>query len=67
MSNLPFSHIVGILNIEGKSYDIESFNTKFTQPIDYKGQPQHEIRGGQLQSHKLRIIIYICGLKHLQC
>lgn len=48
MINLPFSHIVGKFNLDGKEYDMETFNIKFTQPIDYKGQPQHEIQGGIL-------------------
>ncbi len=48
MENLPFAHIVGKFILDGKEYEIETFRVKFTQPSDYKGQPQHEIKGGQL-------------------
>ena len=48
MANLPFSHIEGKLILDGKEYSIETFKIKFSQPVDYKGQPQHEIKGGQL-------------------
>lgn len=48
MASLPFAHIVSKFILEGISYDIEDFKINFSQPIDYKGQPQHEIRGGQL-------------------
>jgi hypothetical protein len=29
-------------------YEIHSFETEFSQEIDYKGQPQHEVKGGLL-------------------
>jgi len=33
---------------EGKEYEINQFNIRFGQSIDYKGQPQNETRGGQI-------------------
>ena len=48
MANLPYSNINGKFILDGKEYEIETFNIKFTQPIDYKGQPQHEIQDGKL-------------------
>lgn len=48
MLNLPLSHIEAKFVLDGKTYDIETFNIKFSQPVDYKGQPQHEMKGGQL-------------------
>lgn len=48
MLNLPFAHIVAKFILDGKKYDIETFKIKFSQPIDYKGQPQHEVKGGEL-------------------
>jgi hypothetical protein len=44
----PFSHIVAKFVLEGKKYDIEQFRIGFVQPSDYKGQPQHEVKGGQI-------------------
>jgi hypothetical protein len=40
--------IDGYLYIMGKKYEIQSFETEFIQPDDYKGQPQHEVKGGLL-------------------
>ena len=34
--------------LDGKEYDLDGFSIGFLQPSDYKGQPQHEIRGGQM-------------------
>ncbi len=42
----PLSHVIVKFYLEGKTYDVERFKIGFTQPIDYKGQPQHEVRGG---------------------
>lgn len=33
---------------EGRTYEIEQFNVRFSQGVDHKGQPQHEMSGGQL-------------------
>ena len=48
MLNFPLSHLEAKFMLDGKIYEIETFKVKFSQPIDYKGQPQHEIKGGQL-------------------
>jgi hypothetical protein len=48
MLNLPLSHIEVKFILDGQTYEVESFNIKFTQPVDFKGQPQHEVLGGQL-------------------
>ncbi|MDR0700194.1 MAG: hypothetical protein LBG28_13425, partial [Tannerella sp.] len=45
---LPLAHIEAIFIFGGEKYNVEQFNVEFTQPRDYKGQPQHEIRGGQI-------------------
>lgn len=45
---LPFSHITSKFVFDGKQYDIEDFKISFNQPVDYKGQPENEKRGGQL-------------------
>lgn len=37
-----------ILNINGQKYEIEAFETEFRQPEDFKGEPQHEVKGGLL-------------------
>lgn len=48
MFNLPLSHIEAKFILDGKIYEVESFKIKFSQPIDFKGQPQHEILGGKI-------------------
>lgn len=45
---LPDSHIEAKFLLDGEKYDVEAFNISFSQPTDYKGQPQHEVRGGQM-------------------
>lgn len=42
------SHINAYFILDGKKYDIEHFNTSFSQSTDFKGQPEHEVRGGQI-------------------
>lgn len=42
------STIEGYLYIGAKKYEICSFETEFEQGQDYKGQPQHEVKGGLL-------------------
>jgi hypothetical protein len=44
----PFAHIVAKFFLDGKEYEVATFKVGFTQEIDYKGQPQHETRGGQI-------------------
>jgi len=48
MSSQPLAHITAKLQLDGNIYEVEHFNINFTQPTDHKGQPQHEIKGGQL-------------------
>lgn len=45
---LPSAHINAFFILDGKKYNIENFNIGFIQPTDYKGQPEHEMKGGQL-------------------
>jgi hypothetical protein len=45
---LPLSHINAKFFLDGDTFEIEHFNIKFEQPTDFRGQPQHEIGGGQL-------------------
>ncbi|NDV64646.1 type VI secretion system tube protein TssD [Bacteroides sp. 224] len=33
---------------EGKEYEISQFNIAFNQSVDFKGQPQNEVRGGRI-------------------
>ncbi len=48
MDLMPLAHIVAKFILDGKTYEVESFKIGFEQPVDYKGQPQHETRGGQM-------------------
>ena len=34
------------LLLNGQEYEIETFNIRFQQSFDYKGEPQHEVKGG---------------------
>ncbi len=45
---LPLAHLEVIFSLDGKSYETEGFKIEFSQPVDYKKQPQHEIMGGQI-------------------
>ena len=40
------SHVEAFWELDGKRYEIEHFRIEFGQEMDYKGQPQHETRGG---------------------
>ena len=44
----PLAHHVVTFILDGKKYDVERFGMEFSQPIDFKGQPQSDIRGGQM-------------------
>jgi hypothetical protein len=48
---LPLSHINVKIFLDGDVFEVERFNIKFVQPTDFRGQPQHEIGGGQLTVH----------------
>jgi len=41
-------HLVGKLELDGKEYSLDRFTIGFKQSIDFKGQPQHETKGGQM-------------------
>ncbi|HCC53124.1 MAG TPA: hypothetical protein DEQ30_14680 [Porphyromonadaceae bacterium] len=45
---LPLAHINAKFILDGKNYDVEHFRIGLAQPTDHKGQPQHEIKGGQI-------------------
>lgn len=45
---LPLAHINAKFILDGKNYDVEHFKIGLVQPTDYKGQPQHELQGGQI-------------------
>ncbi|MEN9919315.1 MAG: hypothetical protein RL662_1751 [Bacteroidota bacterium] len=47
MIDLPLAHINVFFVLDGTKYEAEKFNIEFLQQGDYKGQPQHEVRGGQ--------------------
>lgn len=34
--------------LDGKEYELAQFNINFGQQVDYKGQPQDEVRGGRI-------------------
>jgi len=42
------THVEASFILDGKNYDIEQFYINFNQDVDHKGQPQHEIKGGQI-------------------
>jgi hypothetical protein len=42
------SNVTLWLQIDGKEYEVEQFKIGFNQPIDDKGEPQSETKGGQL-------------------
>lgn len=44
----PLSHINVYFELDGQKYEVEHFHTSFTQPTDYKNQPQFEVTGGQI-------------------
>jgi hypothetical protein len=43
---LPLAHIAATFILDGEKYTVDKFNIEFSQPRDYKGQPQHETKGG---------------------
>jgi hypothetical protein len=50
MFNIPALNVEmeAYLIIDGSKYQIEQFSMGFNQPVDYKGQPQNEVKGGQI-------------------
>jgi hypothetical protein len=45
---MNLAHVIAKFTLDGDTYEVEQFNVRFHQPTDFKGQPQHEIMGGQL-------------------
>jgi predicted metallo-beta-lactamase superfamily hydrolase len=41
------SKVEAFLFLDNKKYELSGFQIVFGQPTDYKGQPQHEVKGGQ--------------------
>lgn len=41
------SNIDSYLFIDGFKYEVSRFSISFSQAVDHKGQPQHEVKGGQ--------------------
>lgn len=37
-----------VLHIDGKQYEIMTFESEFEQDVDWKGEPQHSVKGGLL-------------------
>ena len=52
---LPLSHINAKFSLDGETYEVEHFDINFEQPTDFRGQPQHEIGGGQMTLHLSQI------------
>ncbi|MFV0507414.1 MAG: type VI secretion system tube protein TssD [Bacteroidales bacterium] len=50
------ANMTAYLETEGKSYELEYFSIGFSQPVDYKGQPQAETQGGKFSLSMLRTI-----------
>lgn len=48
MINFPLAHIEAKFILDGQTYEVEAFETEFSQPVDFKQQPQHELTGGQI-------------------
>lgn len=44
----PLSHITGKFILDGKEYSLSKFKINFAQSVDFKGQPEHEVKGGHL-------------------
>jgi hypothetical protein len=51
--------------IDGEEYELNQFKVNFGQGIDYKGQPQNEVRGGRIMITLTQIVpnnIYKWGM-----
>lgn len=44
----PDSDVTVCLTLDGKEYELSQFSISFGQSTDHKGQPQNEVRGGQM-------------------
>lgn len=43
----PLAHIDAKFILDERIYSVETFKIVFNQSKDFKGQPQHEVKGGQ--------------------
>lgn len=44
----PDANVTAFLVLDSKEYELSYFKVGFIQPTDHKGEPQHEVLGGQL-------------------
>lgn len=44
----PLAHLTTRFVLDGIIYEVGKFNIGFGQPKDHKGQPQQEVKGGQI-------------------
>lgn len=44
----PDAHVVAYFILDGIRYEVEKFQIGFAQSADYKGQPEEEVKGGQM-------------------
>lgn len=51
----PLAHINVWFEFDGKKYEVEHFETGFSQPVDAKGQPQYETLNEKLSLTLLHI------------
>ena len=42
------THVEATLVVDGREYEMEHFGINFVQEVDHTGQPQAEMKGGQL-------------------
>lgn len=48
---LPLANINVKFFLEGETFEVDHFDINFEQPVDFRGQPQSEIRGGEMTLH----------------
>lgn len=48
LGSLPLAHLEAKFLFDGETYEVEQFHISFGQPVDFKGQPQHEVKGGMI-------------------
>ena len=48
INSFPLAHLNAKFILDDHIFDISKFKVKFEQSKDYKGQPQHETKGGYL-------------------
>ncbi len=55
------------LQLDGKEFELDTFNIGFGQSVDHKGQPQDEVRGGLLRGTFLETVpdnVYVWAMKN---